>query len=373
MGHRILVLGAGYAGLTAARRLSTLLRGTDAAIVLVNDRTDFVERLRLHQVAAGQDLPRYDLAELLRGSGVRLHCARVEAVDPKRRTVLADDDTLAYDSLVYALGSAGATMPGSFEHAWNASSPPSAMRLRDKIARVESGGRVLVVGGGLTGLEIATEIAQARPDAAVALATSGGLGDWLVPGARAHLRRGCERLGVTVNEGVRVERFTADGAVTEEGKVLDADVAISATGFAPGPIAAASGLRTEAGLIVVDEAMRSVSHPEVYAIGDAALAAGPGGKALRMSCSSGMPTGWLAAGHIAAAVAARRPPRLKVRYFHQTISLGRRDAVVQFVTADDRPRSGYLTGRAAARYKESLCRIAMWSFAHDLPKGRTAA
>lgn len=370
MGHRILMLGAGYAGLTAARRLGTLLRGTDAEIVLVNDRTDFVERLRLHQVVAGQDLPRYELAELLRGTGVRHHCARVEAVDVDCRTVIADGEPLAYDTLVYGLGSSGAPMPDA-EHVWSAASPVSAMRLRGRLSRAGARERVLVVGGGLTGLEVATEIAEARPELSVALATSGGLGDWLVPGARAHLRRGFARLGIEVFEGVRVEHCTEAGALLADGSVVKADIAIGATGFAPNPIAAASGLEVDArGQVVVDAAMRSVSHPEVFAIGDAALAAGPGGRPLRMSCSSGMPTGWLAAGHLAAAIAGRRPPTLRVRYFHQTISLGRRDAVVQFVTADDRPRSGYLTGPVAVRYKEALCRIAVWSFAHDLPAGR---
>jgi NADH dehydrogenase FAD-containing subunit len=186
-----------------------------------------------------------------------------------------------------------------------------------------------------------------------------------------HLRRGFERLGVEVHEGVRVRELTEDGAVFTDATRFEADIAIGATGFTPSPIAADSGLEVnECGQIVVTPAMRSVSHPEVFAIGDAAWAMGPGGRPLRMSCSSGMPTGWLAAGHLAAEIAGRRPPIVKIRYFHQTVSLGRRDAVVQFVTADDRPKRGYLTGRAAARYKEALCRIAVWSFKHDLPTGR---
>lgn len=283
-------------------------------------------------------------------------------MDVDRRTVTADGEPLAYDTLVYALGSSGAPMPDA-ARVWSAASPADAMRLRGRLVRAGAGERVLVVGGGLTGLEVASEIAEARPDLSVALATSGGLGDWLVPGARAHLRRGFARLGVEVFEGARVERFTEAGAITADGSVLAADIVIGASGSRRFRSRPRRGSRWSA-------AMRSVSHPEVFAIGDAALAAGPGDRPLRMSCSSGMPTGWLAAGHLAAAIAGRRPPTLRVRYFHQTISLGRRDAVVQFVHADDRPRRGYLTGRAAARYKEALCRIAVWSFAHDLPAGR---
>jgi NADH:ubiquinone reductase (H+-translocating) len=370
MPHRIVILGAGYAGLTAARRLGTLLKGADAEIVLVNDRTDFVERLRLHQVAAGQDLPRYELADLLAGSGVRLRCARVDTVDVHGCKVVADGEPIGYHSLVYALGSAGALLPGT-GHAWSAASPAAALRLRGRLARGAAAERVLVIGGGLTGLEVASEIAEARPDLSVALATPGGFGDWLAPGARAHLRRAFERLRIEVREGVRVRELTDDGAVSTDETRFEADIAIAATGFVPNPIAASTGLEVnERGQIVVDAAMRSVSQPEVFAVGDAAFAMGPGGRPLRMSCSSGMPTGWIAAGHLAAEITGRRPPIVKARYFHQTVSLGRRDAVVQFVTADDRPRRGYLTGRAAVRYKEALCRIAVWSFRHDLPKGK---
>ncbi|MEU6246962.1 FAD-dependent oxidoreductase [Glycomyces sp. NPDC047010] len=367
MGHRVLVLGAGYAGLTAARRLAALLRRTDTEITLVNDRPHFVERLRLHQVAAGQDLPRHDLAGLLSGTVVRLRIARVASVDADARTVLADGESHAYDTLVYALGSSAAPMPGA-EHAWNAVAPDAAARLRDRLARTVAGQRVLVVGGGLTGLEVAAEIAESRPELAVALATGGGLGAWLAPAARRHLHRGFCRLGIEVREGVRVERFTPDGALSADGTLLAADLPIAATGFTANPLATASGLAVEpSGQAAVDDAMRSLSHPDVYVVGDAAWAMGPAGRPLRMSCSSGMPTGWIAAGDLAARLTARRPPRLRVRYFHQAISLGRGDAVVQFVTADDRPKRAALTGAAAVRYKEALCRTGLWAMAHDLP------
>ena len=367
MGHRVLMLGAGYAGLTAARRLGTLLRHTDTEITIVNDRPDFVERLRLHQFAAGQDLPRHDIASLLAGTNVRLRVARVASLDLAQRTVTADGETLRYDTLVYALGSSASPMPGA-EHSWNAAASDAATRLRDRLAKAGKGTRVLVAGGGLTGIELATEIAASRPDLAVALASSGELGDWLAPGVRRYLRRGIDRLGIETIEGVRIKRFTPQGAITDGGTFVEAEVPIAATGFAANPIAAASGLRVEpSGQASVDDAMRSRSHPDVYVIGDAAGATGFGGRPLRMSCSSGMPTGWIAAGHLAAALTDRRPPRMRIRYFHQAISLGRSDAVVQFVTADDQPRRAYLTGRGAVRYKEALCRTAIWALAHDLP------
>ena len=139
------------------------------------------------------------------------------------------------------------------------------------------------------------------------------------------------------------------------------------TGFAVHPIARATGLEvTGTGQIVVDRTMRSVSHPDVYVIGDAALAMGPGDKPLRMSCASGVPTAWQAADAIAARLTGTKVPTVPVRYFNQCISLGRKDGLIQYVTADDRAKSAALTGRLAALYKEIICKGAAWGVAHPL-------
>jgi len=58
MKHRIVILGAGYAGASAAGRLARRLHGDDVEITLVNAEPDFVERVRMHQLATGQDLRR---------------------------------------------------------------------------------------------------------------------------------------------------------------------------------------------------------------------------------------------------------------------------------------------------------------------------
>ena len=57
-------------------------------------------------------------------------------------------------------------------------------------------------------------------------------------------------------------------------------------------------------------------------------------------------------------------PENKIGYLGQCVSLGRRDAVVQWVTPDDRPKPSAVTGRAAARIKEMICEAAAWSVSH---------
>jgi NADH dehydrogenase FAD-containing subunit len=149
--------------------------------------------------------------------------------------------------------------------------------------------------------------------------------------------------------------------MTVDSQRIQAQVTVWAGGFAVSPVAAASTLAVSgSGQIIVDDTMRSVSHPEVYAVGDAGHAQGPGDKPLRMSCASGVPTAWQAADAIAARLTGRRVPHIAIRYYGQCISLGRRNGLLQFVTADDRATGSQLTDRKAARVKELICTGAAW-------------
>ncbi|MBK3555942.1 FAD-dependent oxidoreductase [Streptomyces sp. MBT56] len=368
--HRVVVIGAGYTGATAAGRLARRLRDEDVSITLVNAEPDFVERVRMHQLAVGQTLRPRPFDEMFAGTGVELRLGQVTGVDVDRRTVTitgADGPSdLEYDTLVYALGSAWNTqgVPGTTEHAHEIAGRDGALRLRDRLAALAPGSPVTVVGGGLTGVEAATELAETRPDLDVSLIARGGLGDWLSPKGARHLQKVFGNLRITTHEHTTVTAVHADRVTTTEGDI-PAAVTIWTTGFAVHPIARATTLETgDTGQIVVDATMRSLSHPDVYAIGDAALVTGPGDKPLRMSCASGVPTAWQAADAIAARLTDNKLPTISARYFNQCISLGRKEGLIQYVTADDRAVNAALTGRLAALYKELVCKGAAWGVAN---------
>ncbi|MFF3646518.1 NAD(P)/FAD-dependent oxidoreductase [Streptomyces sp. NPDC002564] len=370
MKHRIVVLGAGYAGAITAGRLARRLHRDDVEITLVNADPDFVERVRLHQLAAGQDLPRRPLREIYAGTGVHLRTARVTALDTQAKNVTLTDEhgtrALAYDTLVYALGSTAADqgVPGAAEHAHHIAGRQAALRLRARLAELAPGARVLVAGGGLTAIEAATEIAESHPHLQVAVAARAGIGDWLSDKARRHLDAAFARLGITRHEHTDITEVRAGSVLTAAGPI-PADATVWTTGFTVHPIAAATTLEVSAtGQILVDATLRSLSHPDVYAVGDAALAPGAGGGPLRMGCATATPMAWHAADVLAARLAGRKVPRTTIGYAAQCVSLGRRDAIVQRVTQEDEVTPTVLTGRAGARVKELICASTFWSVTH---------
>ncbi|MEU6621047.1 FAD-dependent oxidoreductase [Streptomyces litmocidini] len=383
MKHRIIVLGAGYAGAYAAGNLARRLSPADTGITVVNAVPEFVQRLRLHQLAAGQEIAAPKLADVFAGTGVRLRVARVTAVDPDRRAVtVADADgggELGYDTLFYALGSHGDDrhVPGAAEHAFDVGSRPAALRLRERLDGLcgrGEGGNVLVVGDGLTGIETATEIAESRPGLSVTLVARGELGARLSAGARGHLRRACDRLGVTVLEHTEVEAVEATRALCADGTVLASDATVWTAGFVVGPLAAAGGLEvTGDGRIVVDHAMRSISHPEVHAVGDSAHAVGDDGLPLPMSCASAGYTAMRATASVVGRLTGRKATHTKLGYVGNHISLGRRDGILQLVDGEGRAKPKYLGGRKAARVKEGILGMSLWTTSHPtfgLPRHR---
>jgi NADH dehydrogenase FAD-containing subunit len=355
--HHVVILGAGYAGMAAAIQLASRVRRRgDVRVTLVNAQERFTERLRLPMTATGQHVADLRIPELLKGTGARFVAGWVTAVDADARTVRVDDDrVLHFDTLVYALGSVAdtAAVPGAEEYAYSLSGVPDAQALAERLARLRTG-TVVVGGSGLTGVEAAAEIAERYPDLNVVLLGRQEPGAAMHPKAGAYLRRALARLGVRVRGGVEAAKVLPDAVELVGGERIAADVVLWTGGTRVSPMAAAAGLTVDGrGRIVTDAALRSVSHPWVYAVGDAA-AVRQGYGVMHGTCQSGMPTGVHAAVSILRALDGKQPKPFRFGYYHTPVSLGRHDAVVQFTHPDDTPRRIYLTGRAAARYKETV-------------------
>ncbi|WP_438944273.1 NAD(P)/FAD-dependent oxidoreductase [Nocardia nova] len=340
----------------AAIRLARRTRKQAVHITLVNPSDRFTERLRMHQVAAGAELADHRILDLLAGTGVAFRRAAATAIAPDAHRVICDDGVeLGYDTLVYALGSRAdtTTVPGVAEHAWTLDDPRTAHRMSQRLAELEAGGgAVAVCGGGLTGVEAATEIAESHPGLTVTLISTGEPAAMLGERPRAYVERALDRLNIVRRSGTRVTKVLPDAVRLDSGVMVPAGLTLWTAGVRVAALAAAAGITTDAaGAVVTDATLRSVSHPDIYAIGDAAAITQPWGR-MHGTCQSGMPTAAYAADAIARRLRGKSVRPFRFGYFHQPVSLGRRDAVIGFTHADDSPRRAYLKGRAAVRYKE---------------------
>ncbi|MEV0336419.1 FAD-dependent oxidoreductase [Nocardia sp. NPDC050717] len=352
----VVVLGAGYTGMLAAIRLARRTRELGVRITLVNPSARFTERLRMHQIAAGQKLANHHIPDLLDGAGVEFVQGSATAIDPVARRVQVDGHgELAYDRLIYALGSGTDTtaVPGAADHAWTLNDPRRAHAFAGELARLAAtGGTVAVCGGGLTGIEAAAEIAESHPGLRVTLIGATEPGAMMGDNARAYLHAALDRLGIVRRTGVRVTKVLPAAVELADGTRVDADLALWTSGVRVSPLAATAGIETdERGRVVVDPTLKSVSHPAIHAIGDAAAVRQAWGQ-IHGTCQSGLPTAAYTADVIAAELRGKPVRPFRFGYFHQPVSLGRRDAVIQFTHADDSPRRYFLTGWAARAYKE---------------------
>ncbi|ASY33250.1 NAD(P)/FAD-dependent oxidoreductase [Streptomyces sp. CLI2509] len=343
---KVLVVGAGYAGTLAANRLVKKVKG--AEVTVVNPRAEFVERVRLHQRVAGSAEAARPLRSMLR-DGIEVRVGAVEKVS-EGTLVLAGGATLSYDHLFLAVGSTARPLPGTVPvGTWE-----GAGQARAALAALPAGAHVTVVGGGATGVETATEVAEQRPDLRVRLVGE-RIADMLSGKARARALAALGRLRVDLVEDVVTGAGAAEGEVRlRSGGSLPADLVLWAVVSGVPPLAADSGLDVDAaGRAVVDPYLRSVSDGRILAVGDCAAVPGA-----RFGCQTAGPQAAHAVDVLARLVAGREPKPYPLRYVGRCVSLGRADAVMQFTHLDDSLRTAHLGGRTGARAKELIVRAA---------------
>ncbi|MFC6013967.1 NAD(P)/FAD-dependent oxidoreductase [Nocardia lasii] len=340
----IVVIGAGYAGTLAANRLHRKM--PDARITVVNPRGEFIERVRLHQQIAGTGEAARPLREMLRDP-IGIATATVDKIGDGTLT-LSDGRNLDFDHAILAVGSTANPPVGAIPVAtWE-----GAQRARAELAALAAGAIVTVIGGGLTGIETVTEIAEARPDLRVRL-VSDTVGASLSAGGQRRVRAVLDRLHVEIV----TEHITEIGAATvrlDSGTELRSDLTLWAV-FAEVPaLAARSGLAVDAdGRALVDENLRSITDPRVFVVGDCAAVPG-----MRMACATAGPQGAHAADTLARMSKGRAPRPFSLGYAGQGMSLGRRDALQQLTDRADNPRRVAFSGPIAVVVKERVTRYA---------------
>ncbi|MFE1554556.1 NAD(P)/FAD-dependent oxidoreductase [Streptomyces sp. NPDC058734] len=339
---KVVVVGAGYAGMLAANRIAKKVKG--AEVTVVNPRADFVERVRLHQQVAGTAATATPLASMLR-PGITVRVATVEKVGDGHVT-LAGGERLDFDHAFLAVGSTVRAMAGTVPvGTWE-----GAEQARAELGALPAGSTVTVIGGGATGIETAAEVAEARPDLRVRI-IGPSVGDGFSDRARTKARTGLECLGVEVVDDTVTE--AAGGAVhLRSGAVAASDLTLWAIVSDVPDLAARSGLTVDArGRALVDECLRSVDDGRIFVVGDCAAVPGA-----RFACALAGPQAAHAADTLVRLIGGREPEPYALRYVARAVTLGRKGAVAQFTRRDDTLRRACLTGRTAVVVKELASR-----------------
>lgn len=336
------IVGMGYAGQMAALRLRRGL--PQVPLVVVDPRDRFVQRVQLHQLAAGQAIPAPAIGAMADALGARWVQDRAVGLDAGRRVLrLASGAVLPYDQLLVTLGSR--SRPCGTAVTLDA---PDTVRALAR--RLTPGRSVAVLGAGFTGVELAAELAEApRP-----VALFGPLLPGLSDAARRHARAHLEALGVRLDPR-RVQ--PVDGGVQVGTCHERFDEVVACTGFQAPAFARDADLPVDAlGRARVDATLQC--RPGVWFAGDAARVERPDGSPYRMACAVAMPMGAHAADNLVRQARGQDPRPFDLGQPLQCLSLGRREALVQPTTLDDRPRQDRVwTGLRARALKEFLVRM----------------
>jgi NADH dehydrogenase len=314
MAWNVLILGGGFGGLTAARRLERKLQPHSAKVTLVNDVNFMLYTPLLPGAAGGTLEPRHvvvPLREQLKQT--ELHLGHVVSADPDRRTVHvrniggAEQD-LPYDQLIVALGSTSRTLPipGLAEHALGFKTLSEAIALRNRLifsleqAEVEEDAAtrralltVVFVGAGYAGLEGLAELQDFAADVVERYprARLEGLRFLLVeakdrvmteiaPDLASHATAELRRRGIEVLTSTTIERVSADSVELSTGEIVPTRMTVWTAGVKPHPVVAKLGLPLDdGGRVVADRYCKVPDRPGVWAIGDAAAVPDPANKA----------------------------------------------------------------------------------------------
>lgn len=371
---RIVVLGAGFAGLWAAigaaRKRDEIGADSDIEIHLVDRNPYHNIRVRNYEVGLGEvALP---LAQLLDPVGVSHVIGEVETIDPARREislVTSDgEETLAYDRLVLALGSEvmRPDIPGLAEHAFDVDTYAGALRLEDHLTSLghsaPSPGRstVAVVGAGFTGIEVAAEM----PDRLARAGITGSrrvllvdpnptVGATIGAHARPVIETALTSLDVETRLGVRVVSIEAAGMRLSSGEFIPAQTVIWCAGMRASRLAKNfPGARDRLGRLLVDPFMRVADLPGVFAAGDIASSVVDGLHPTVMSCQFARPMGRFAGHNVVADLAGLPMLALRVDWYVTVLDLGGWGALY----TEGWDREVRSTGAAAKATKQTINR-----------------
>ena len=299
----ILVLGAGYGGLTTVVNLQKIMGTDEVDITLINKNEYHYESTWLHEAAAGTMTPeqvRYDIKEVIDPVKVRFVQATVEEIDVKGKRVLTDNGEFTYDYIVIALGFEGETfgIEGLDKYALSIANVKAARYIREHIefqfatwsteeVKDDSRLNIVVGGAGFTGIEFLGELANRVPELCkefdvprekvrvicveAAPMVLPGFDPELVNYAVGHL----ESKGIEFSIGTPVVESTPEGVnikkSDDEFEFIKAGTVVWAAGVRGNRLIESTPIENMRARVKVEKDLRAPAFPDVFIVGDCAL------------------------------------------------------------------------------------------------------
>ncbi len=357
---RVVIVGAGFGGLWAAKELAKE-PGIDVTLVDRNNYHTFVPLL--YQVAAAELEPEqiaYPIRSIFRGrKNIRFYLGEVKGVDLNAREAEVDGERLAYDYLILAGGSVT-------NHFGIESVAQRAFGMKDLIEAVELRSRILylceeaarerdpdrrralltfvVVGGGATGVEFAATLAELVwwvlvkdfpeidfSEARVILVEAADrLLPALPPSFGAYALQALEEKGIEARLGTVVKGATDEAVALGDDESIPAHTLVWTAGIRAGGLADAIGApQGRGGRIVVTPQLNLEDHPEVFVVGDMAYATDEQGNPVPQVAPAAIQQGTLAARNIARAIRGEPPLRFVYNDPGTMVTIGRNRGVAR--------------------------------------------
>jgi NADH dehydrogenase len=346
---QIVVLGGGFAGLWgavgAARKLDELGHGPEAAEVTLVNR-DGYHCIRVRNYEADLSAIRVPLDDVLGPIAVRRFEGEAVGIDPTEQTVTVTtatgQRTLRYDRLVFALGSQllRPNVPGLAEHGFDVDTYSGAGRLNAHLESLPSlpdaAGQftVVVVGAGLTGIEVATAmpgklrtvVARAkttRPFRVILADHQLQVGSDMGESARPVIEEALGALGIETRLGVDIVAIGPDSVMLKSGEKIPAATVVWCAGMRANPLTQLFPVeRDRFGRIPVDEFMQVRGVANVFAAGDVAWAMMDDRHASVMSCQHGRPMGRFAGHNVVCHLFGLPMLPLRIAWYVTVLDLG---------------------------------------------------
>jgi NADH dehydrogenase len=344
---RVLVLGSGFAGLWAAlgaaRRRDELGLPADAVEVVVISSQPFHD-IRVRNYESDISACRIELDDVLDPVGIRHVIADVTGIDTATRTVsTADGAVHHFDRLVLALGSqvVKPDIPGLREFGFDVDTYDAALRLQNHLHRLADGGAdasattAVVVGAGLTGIETACELPAMMANVfsgvaprVVLIDHNPHVGSDMGPSAGPVIEKALADNGVETMTGVRAVAVDASGITLSSGEVMPAATVVWCAGMRANPLTAQLGVeRDRLGRVPVDDYLRVVGVPGVFAAGDVAAARMDDEHMSVMSCQHARPMGRYAGYNVISDLCGEPLLSLRIPWYVTVLDLGPAGAV----------------------------------------------